>query len=452
MDLTISRRFADDTAGSLAPQDDSTSDHVELVVNGRLDTECAEQLEAAVAEELRLGRHSIRLDLTDVGFLSSGGIRVLFNIHRAAKAAGGSCLISTASHSVTRVLTLSRLAPLLMEPRDRVPPDGAAGTAAASKTLTHQGSPRRVEPPASLERNGRIGLIGYEHPGAVPLRASLWGNIDVTAGDGAAQAPCVAISHNAFGLGLAAFAEEGAAAAGEMVAACGAVFLRPPRPFATADSLIGTGDLVSEIRMAAGLSWEGLPRGRAGFEPVDDEPSVRLDELAGCLLARSQASAIAFVIVGEVYGLVGVELIRPLADASTQDHPRSGIAAIAAGWLSFSREPVHGKRTALVVGVAAKQPDEKLATFLRSLGANGPAGHAHAAVFTHRPLKRGAADLTATVRDLSTSGPLAVVHILGDPQPVLGSGQSEFVRGACWFAPLVLHEGSGERSEEGGGA
>ena len=449
MDLTISRRFAEDTAGSLAPQNDSTSDHVELVVNGRLDTECAEQLEAAVAEELRLGRHSIRLNLTDVGFLSSGGIRVLFNIHRAAKAAGGTCLISTASHSVTRVLTLSRLAPLLMEPRDRVPPDGTAGTA-ASNTLTHQGSPRRVEPPASLERNGRIGLIGYEHPGAVPLRASLWGNINVTAGDGAAQAPCVALPHNAFGLGLAAFDEEGAAAAGEMVAACGAVFLRPPRPFATADSLIGTGDLVSEIRLAAGLSWEGLPRGRAGFEPVDDEPSVRLDELAGCLLARSQANAIAFVIVGEVYGLVGAELIRPLADASAHDHPRSGIAAVAAGWLSFSREPVHAKRTALVVGVASQHPDQKLAPFLRLLGVDGPAGHAHAAVFAHRPLKRGVADLTATVRDLSASGPLAVVHLLGDPQPVLGSGQSEFVRGACWFAPLVLHEGSGERSQEGG--
>jgi hypothetical protein len=31
-----------------------------------------------------------------------------------------------------------------------------------------------------------------------------------------------------------------------------------------------------------------------------------------------------------------------------------------------------------------------------------------------------------------------VMHLLGDPQPVLGRGQSDFVRGCCWFAPLAV--------------
>jgi hypothetical protein len=30
------------------------------------------------------------------------------------------------------------------------------------------------------------------------------------------------------------------------------------------------------------------------------------------------------------------------------------------------------------------------------------------------------------------------MHLLPDRQPVLGSGQSELVRGSCWFAPLAV--------------
>jgi hypothetical protein len=59
-----------------------------------------------------------------------------------------------------------------------------------------------------------------------------------------------------------------------------------------------------------------------------------------------------------------------------------------------------------------------------------------------RPLRRGAVALATTVADLAASEPLAVMHLLDDPEPVLGSGRSEFVRGGCWFAPLTVEEGA----------
>jgi hypothetical protein len=62
-------------------------------------------------------------------------------------------------------------------------------------------------------------------------------------------------------------------------------------------------------------------------------------------------------------------------------------------------------------------------------------------VFPHRPLKRTAADLAAVVADLAASEPVAVVHLMADDRPVLGSGLSELVRGRCWFAPLALAGG-----------
>jgi hypothetical protein len=216
------------------------------------------------------------------------------------------------------------------------------------------------------------------------------------------------------------------------------------------DYSLAEGSLVPDVQLASGLIWEGLPSGRAGFVPADEEPAVQLDELATAVLEQSKADCVAMVIVAEVHGLVGVELIRPLGEATADDHPQTSDPAVAARWLSFSREPVHARHTALIVGVVTRgMPTGPLAEFVRPLGVNGPMGHAHAAIFPLRPLKRGPVDLTTTVDDLAASTPLAVMHLLGDPQPVLGSGQSELVRGCCWFAPLSVARASasGEKSE-----
>ncbi|MFM8709227.1 MAG: STAS domain-containing protein, partial [Planctomycetia bacterium] len=109
MDISIERR-AD---GAKASADAV----VELVLSGRIEADSGMELEHAVTEELRRGQHAIRLDCAGVSFLSSAGIRVLFNVHRAAKAAGGRCLIGAASEPVARVLEMTKLAPILREPQ-----------------------------------------------------------------------------------------------------------------------------------------------------------------------------------------------------------------------------------------------------------------------------------------------------------------------------------------------
>ncbi|MFM8290416.1 MAG: anti-sigma factor antagonist [Planctomycetia bacterium] len=406
MDVTIERR--------------DRGDAVDLVVAGRLDAETAGELARVVAEELRRGRHEIGLDLDAVGFLSSAGIRVLFETHRSAKAAGGSCLIRTASAAIRRVLDLTRLTPILMA--------GEAATSAAAAA---------AEPTAATLHADGVTLVGLERPAGGPLLGRLVGT-DGSPADGGAKH---AFPRHAFGLGLGTLADDAAVPerAGELLAACGAVFQRPPRPFAVVDYLVAAGDLVPAARFATGLVWHGLPAGRAGFEPADGEPAVSLDTLAAAALDQAAAETVAVVAVGEVHGLVGAELIRPLAEATAGDRPGTADRETARRWLSFSREPVHARRTALVVGVATRTaPGGPLAAFLRPLGRPDLLGHFHAAVFPLRPLRRSAVDLAATVADLAGSEPLAVMHLLADPDPVLGSGRPEFVRGGLWFAPLAV--------------
>jgi anti-anti-sigma factor len=453
MDISIERReIAPDASGDAV---------VELAVKGRIDAETGVELEHAVAEELRHGHHAIRLDCTDVSFLSSAGIRVLFNVHRAAKTAGARCLIGAASEPVARVLELTRLAPILREPpRRESQSQESLGTGGSGKTPSGDVLPAAVGQSTSDIRAGRILFVGLESPGNGVLEGDVVGASDADPLGGGVgrlvETPSRPVPRHAFGLGLAGLADDSLASiAGEMLAACGAVFHRAPQPFAAVDYSLGEGSLVPTVRLASGLIWEGLPRGRAGFEPADDEPAVRFDELAAALLEQSQADCLALVVVAEVHGIVGVELIRPLAEATATDNPRSRDPAVAARWLSFSREPVHARHTALVVGVVTRGvPAGPLAEFVRPLGPDGPSGHAHAAIFPLRPLKRGAVDLAATVTDLAASEPLAVMHLLGDPQPVLGNGQSDFVRGCCWFAPLSVAgpSPSGPQPSAGGGS
>lgn len=400
-------------------------DAVRLAVTGRLDAESAGELARMVQEELRAGRHEIALDLDAVAFLSSAGIRVLFETHRGAKAAGGSCLIRSASEPVRKVLELTRLAPLLMAGRS---------TAAATPSIQ----------PTTTQLVEGVSLVGLEPPTG-SLQGSLVAAVDdaAHAANTAAGAAQHALPRHACGLGLGALADDQILAehAGELVAACGAVFHRPPRPFAAVDYLVGAGDLVPAARFIRGLVWHGLPSGRAGFEPAGEEPAVAIDALAAAALACCDAATAAFVVAGEVHGLVGAELIRPLAEASPGDAPGSAERDVAARWLSFSREPVHARRTAVTVGVICRgRPAGPLADFVRPLGHGDLHGHAHAVVFPLRPLRRAALDLAATVADLAVSEPLAVMHLLADPEPILGSGRSEFVRGCCWFAPLVIRE------------
>lgn len=398
-----------------------------LVCAGRVDAETGPELVRAVADELRLGHHAIRLDLDAITFLSSAGISHLFETQKSAKRVGGTCFARRVSPVVKRVLDLTRLSPLIME--------GSAAAAAPAASS--------APPPADLAC-GPVTLLGVERPVAAALRCTLFGAAGDWVGGRGGSATRQRIPRHACGLGLAAIADghPPAERAGELVAVAGAVFHRPPQPHAAVDYVLPQGDLLADVALLSGAIWEGIPAARAGFEPTGEEPSVRLDDLVEAVLAQTEAATLGIVVAGEVHGLVGAELIRPLAEARAGDAPAVGSREVAATWLSFSREPVHARRTAVVVGIVARSPVAgQLAGFVRDVPGRGFATHFHAAVFPYRPLRRGGLDLAATVADLAASTPLAVMHLVADPQPVLGSGRSEFSRGAVWFAPLDLVSG-----------
>jgi hypothetical protein len=64
-------------------------------------------------------------------------------------------------------------------------------------------------------------------------------------------------------------------------------------------------------------------------------------------------------------------------------------------------------------------------------------GHFHAAALPYRPLRKGRVALGESVRSVfDTENVLGVLHLLNDWRDASGTGESRFLRGGCWFAPL----------------
>jgi anti-anti-sigma factor len=95
MDLVLSTRQVDDLAI--------------VSVGGEVDLETASQLGDHALEALRDVSPHVLLDLTEVTFMDSTGLKVLLSIQRRAALAGGSFAIAGASRSVRKILALTGL-------------------------------------------------------------------------------------------------------------------------------------------------------------------------------------------------------------------------------------------------------------------------------------------------------------------------------------------------------
>lgn len=78
-------------------------------VGGEVDLETAFQLGEHALEALRNVSPDLVLDITDVAFMDSTGLKVMVTIQRRAELAGGSFAVVGASRPVQRMLSLTGL-------------------------------------------------------------------------------------------------------------------------------------------------------------------------------------------------------------------------------------------------------------------------------------------------------------------------------------------------------
>jgi anti-anti-sigma factor len=395
-------------------------DALEVKVKGRLDNYWTEHLRGNVEEMIRGGAHVIRMNLSEMTFLSSAGVGLLVIFHRKLKGIGGSFVITCPSKQVKIVLDLCHLSPILLSESAPVAPP------------VHTKEPRKFSSPAA----------GFEVMECIPEKALICQRI----GDPSALKSCsfgpqdsrmVAFPPATFGLGLGAFGDDFDDAKtrfGEFLAVDGSAAYLPTDGSNVPDFMVSSGELVPEMNVLYGLRFEGGFTHQMRFETATAGSPISLSELVRTALDTSGAKVIGMAMVAESAGLVGAALRRSPAAANGATGVPFKYPEVRS-WLSFSTERLYPRSLALVSGVAASEECAPLASMLRPLGTGPwPVGHFHAAAFSYRPLKKGSIDLKATVTTLfETENLQGVLHLLTDDREVAGPHQSEFVRGACWI-------------------
>ena len=87
-------------------------DQLTLAVSGRLETGTAEQLESEIGK-LESSVKKLRLDFTDLEYVSSAGLRVILNAHKTLRGCGGTLEIAGTGGTVKRVFDITGFSPIL---------------------------------------------------------------------------------------------------------------------------------------------------------------------------------------------------------------------------------------------------------------------------------------------------------------------------------------------------
>lgn len=80
-----------------------------ITVTGRVDSATASEFENSINDVIEKGKHNLVLDLSQVEFLSSAGLRVLVTTRKALQSAGGDIVLAQPSDRVVETLDTAGL-------------------------------------------------------------------------------------------------------------------------------------------------------------------------------------------------------------------------------------------------------------------------------------------------------------------------------------------------------
>ena len=398
---------------------------LEMRVSGRLDAYWADHLTRTLEDAVHGGAHRIRINMAEVVYMSSVGIRVLLKFYKQLQRINGSLAVSQPSEAVKTVLDLAGLQMLFATVRT-----GSGIT----ETPRLQRDSRRLNSAAAV-----FDVFDVTPDASLTCRVVGQPELLQRGAFTAEQCRRVTFSADAMGVGLGAFGGDFAdcrSRFGEFLAAAGAAAYLPTDGTNVPDYLVAAAAFVPQLSVLYALVCKGAFAQLARFEVLPEKGTIPLSELASTALDLATADAVGIVLIAESAGLMGATLRGSPAVAGTAVAPLA-FPAIR-DWISFTPERAYARGVALVVGVAARRAEATLAPLLRPLGAApAPAGHFHAAAFSYRPLQKGYVELGPAVSTLFDGEKLqGVLHLLNDDRRITGAGESEFVRGACWVSPI----------------
>ena len=389
-----------------------------IALQGRLDSMTSPRVQQQIEELIAGGRRLLVADLSEVGFVSSAGLRVLMLAQKQLRKAGGEIILYGVPDGIMNVFTMSGFDSLFRMCSSAEQLAALIGThQSAAPARQHEAGGIRFSVAQAAVKTGSCFAIGtqeklagsrYEFNDSIPVKQA-----DIQ-----------------FGAGLAAAGdeyEEYKELFGEAVVIRGSLFFYPAVKRPAVDFILcSLPDAAMKYRFFHGFGFNGRFAVTAAFEGADG--FVSLDALAETLFTLTAASAIGIVLLAESKGLLGMNLKKvPIYE----NRPKNGLEIFDAAnfpeWINFPIEPVDTNTVIAAAGIAVRSR-EGLAAKYEKLLPGRSLHHLHAGVFPRVPLSKNPAQLDAELtRVLADLEPAKVQHVLG---------QSKFSRGLVGIVEL----------------
>jgi anti-sigma B factor antagonist len=388
-------------------------------VTGRLDANHAGYLDDKLSELIQEGKYIVGLNLSEVVFLSSAGIRILVKQHKVFKKISGELFISQFSENVKTVLDMVGMISIF-----------------TAKGIEEKAPENK--PVSTIEKFGfRFNI--KENSGNPPAKLYIQGNPEkmkngtYTENDNR----LLKLEKPFFGLGIGAFGDgfnDCKSRYGEFISLGDGIASLPSDETKTPDYMIKTGNLVPEINTLYNLGIEASFQNEVIFSP-ENEKFISFSNLVETVAKIGSHKNFAFLMIGESNGLVGVSLkTSPVSGNNPFQFPE------VRNNIKFTTEPVHVRALTIAFGIFSSAPNDNLKKFLRPFNHSGEMlSHVHAAVFPATPLRKEKIDYSETINSLFNDTEIIdVIHLLNDNREINGLGESSFKLGYCWTTEIVI--------------
>jgi anti-anti-sigma factor len=396
------------------------NDEIVLTCTGRLDANRAGYLNDYIDRLVREGHYFISLDLSEVEYLSSAGIRILVSQYKNLDAVNGHFTIRDMSENVRQVLNMVGIADMLSQQ--------------AGKTKTAK---EDEEDQNRLEAYGFVFTRKSLSPnGSTDIE--LFGNPELTFKGGfrAEHARTVKAGVNHFSVGLGAIGvsfDECKNRFGEFIILGKNAAYLPGDGSGKPDYMVATGQLVVSLTELYGLHFTGNFSYLIRFDPVNPSQTIGLSQFIKIVMQMTDYDQMALVMIAESGGLIGTSL-----NASPVEGKELFTFPEIKENINFTTEPAHNKMLTLSAGYISSKKDGEDKKFIRPLLPDESLyGHIHSSVFPFVPLKKTDIDLNETIGYIFNNTEIVdILHLTNDIREITGQGESQFVKGFCWVVPV----------------
>jgi anti-anti-sigma factor len=377
-----------------------------IAVLGRIDSMSSPDIQHQLSELIMGGSRFIAVNLEEVNFLSSAGLRIFLIAQKELNNVGGEIILFKANEGVMRVFKMTgfdKILKILSTEEELAAICRESAAAAELEANIIDGITFKLKEMADAE-TGTLRIIGSQDKFA-------------SADYDLADVVTIPQASLRFGTGLATIGDEYDEYKhlfGETLIINNHIFFYPAVKRPAVDYMFYSGqDAGTDCRFLNGFSFNGGFRCQAAFETAND--SITLDRLLQWVLTLPFTTPLlGIVMLAESKGIYGMNLKQiPIKENKpVQDLEIYDIAHVAS-WINFPVDPGDHNHIIAAAGLVCRDK-EACAAGTRKLFSDKSVAHIHAGIFAQGPVSKnidlfpGELDRILTELDITK-----VQHLLG---------------------------------------